>query len=89
MDLTGLMAEPLIVTSIPNFVRDFNFIERTFIDPIHLTIERLILEVHFAAKFLLISYKLFCIEGQTSEFTLWFQQFGIQAENYFQLKTRL
>ena len=37
MDLTGLMAEPLIVTSIPNFVRNFNFIERTFIDPIHLT----------------------------------------------------
>ena len=48
MDLTGLMAEPLIVTSMPNFVRDFNFIERTFIDPIHLTSERLILEVHFA-----------------------------------------
>jgi len=51
MDLTGLMAEPLIVTSIPNFVRDFNFIERTFIDPIHneiLTRWRLILEVNFA-----------------------------------------
>ena len=48
MDLTGLMAEPLIVTSIPNFVRDFNFIERTFIDPIHLRRWRLILEVNFA-----------------------------------------
>ena len=34
---------------------------------------------------MLISYKLFCIGAQTSEFTFLFQQFGIRAENYFHL----
>ena len=50
MDLTGLMAKPLIVTFIPNSIQNFNFIERTFIDPIHWTDFATLVKIDFRRR---------------------------------------